>query len=416
MRPARRAAVVPAGLLATGMLLAGCTGMSGTPETPPVEIERTPTTAVEAPADVDPDGLRVPIQVEGVELVDPGWDTPPQSADGVALGLGRRDGALRFTAVAADGSALWSAGRPVSCTGYAVTTTSDGRALAVLTDTVAPDGDGSAGDTAGAVAATSATAYDLETGAEVWGPVRVPGPLVGPGLVFAAPSPEPVGASGPPVVLDAETGEPVTPDADVSVLGEYRGTVLTLEGSELVATATHDGAERWRVETAVHGWDPEAVEAATDPAPAPGTARLRTGEASEALVDLTDGSVLADGFTDVGVDTALDVAVSVDDAELRGTGADGEALWTASTGQETTVEGVSGALAYLRVGESLRVHNAVTGKVAEAYDPDGTGDLVVPVDVTDAGSIVLSDYSRYLLATTETAEDTAGEGTGTPAP
>ncbi|WP_278234887.1 hypothetical protein [Isoptericola sp. AK164] len=388
--PIRRGALL-AGPLTAALVLAGCTDDPATPDAATVPIERTPDTAVEAPPAVDTDGLRVPLQVDTVRLVDPGWDAAPQTADGIALGVDERDGLQRFTAVAADGEALWSAERPASGTGHAVTTTSAGRALAVLADTGA--------DTA--AESTTATAYDLRTGEPVWGPVDVPGPPAGPGLVFAESGSEPADAAGSRVVLDADTGEPVTLEADVSVLGEHRGTVLVRDGDEVVAR-TADGEARWRLDTADQGWEAGAVTASLEPSPGPGTVRLRTGEASEALVDLDDGTVLADGFTDVGVDPTTGTVVTVDADGLRGLDAAGTELWTTSTAQETTIEGVSGALVYLRVGDSLRAHNVVTGNVAEAYDPEGTGDLVAPVAVTDAGSIVLSDYSGYLLATTDT--------------
>ncbi|MDO8150989.1 hypothetical protein [Isoptericola sp. b408] len=381
----------PALVLTGALLLAGCADQPGPP---PVEIDRTPTSAVEAPAEVDPDGLRLPLQVDTVRIVDPGWDAVPQSADGITLGVGERDGLLRFTAVAADGEALWSADRPVSRTGYAVTTTPGGRALAVLTDSPAAD-ESEAG------VATSATAYDLSTGEQVWGPVDVPGPLVGPGLVFSAEPTEPMGTGDARVVLDAGTGQVLGQDDGATVLGEYRGTVVTRQGDDLVATDTA-GAESWRLDAAAQGWDPEALVAATEPAPGPGVVRVRTDDASEALVDLADGTVLADGFTDVGVDPTTGTVITVDVDEVRGLDAEGAELWTSSSGQETAVEGVSGALVYLRVGDSLRAHNVVTGNVAEAYDPEGTGDLVVPVLVTEDGSIALSDYEHHYLATTDT--------------
>ncbi|MEG3616717.1 hypothetical protein [Isoptericola haloaureus] len=384
--PTRRGALL-AGPLTAALVLAGCTDDPATPDAAPAPVERTPDTAVDAPPTVDTDALRVPLQVDAVRLVDPGWDAAPQTADGIALGVEDRDGLRRFTAVAADGEALWSAERPASSTGHAVTTTSAGRALAVLADTAAES--------------TTATAYDLRTGEPVWGPVDVPGPPSGPGLVFAASGSEPADAAGPRVVLDADTGETVPLEADVLVLGEHRGTVLVRDGDEVVAR-TADGEARWSLDTADQGWEAGAVTASPEPSPGPGTVRLRTGEASEALVDLDDGTVLADGFTDVGVDPTTGTLVTVDADGLRGLDAAGTELWTTSTTQETTIEGVSGALVYLRVGDSLRAHNVVTGNVAEAYDPEGTGDLVVPVAVTDASSIVLSDYSGYLLATTDT--------------
>src|SRR5690606_134129 len=119
---------------------------------------------------------RVPYNLWGMVAVDPGWDTLPQHADGVFLAPSEdEDGqALTFTAVDEEGTILWTAQRPLSSSDFTLTTDADGRALAVLTDVATTDD---------ALAGTPATAYDLHTGEEVWGPVTVPGPHYGPGVV-----------------------------------------------------------------------------------------------------------------------------------------------------------------------------------------------------------------------------------------
>lgn len=387
-----------AGLAAAGLLLAGCATPDAPPTEPAAEPDRIPTTDLGPLPEVEPGALRLPQQAGGAPVVDPGWDLTPQARDGLALGAAEQDGVLTFTAVGADGDALWSAQRPVSCTGFAVSTTSDGRAIAVLTDTATTDD---------AMAATTATAYDLRTGAEVWGPVDVPGPHQGPGLVFAPAASDGMGETQPRVALDPDTGQVAAHGDDgPAVVGEYDGTVLAREDGELVAHRAHDGRERWRLEIVDHEWDEEAVTAAPEALPAGEMARLSVGD-TDALVDLTDGEVLADGFTDVGIDPATRTVVSVDGTALRGTGPDGTELWSASAGAEVTIEAVSGALVYLRDGTSLRAHNVLTGNVAEAYAPQDEGDLVVPTPVPEAASLVLFDYSRYYLATSETVEPSA---------
>lgn len=140
--------------------------------------------------------MRLPTSFEELAVLDPGWDTDAQYADGVYLAAGEHDGVLEFTSVDVHGRVLWAVQRPASCTGFAVTTDADGRALAVLGDLQT---------SSDALAATTASAYDLTTGEHVWGPVEVRGPYQGPGLVFAAPPEGFMGETGPRVALDPTT-------------------------------------------------------------------------------------------------------------------------------------------------------------------------------------------------------------------
>ncbi len=58
---------------------------------------------------VDTSGLQLPTPFEELEVVDPGWTSTPQYADGVYLAAGERDGVLEFTAVDVYGDVLWAA-------------------------------------------------------------------------------------------------------------------------------------------------------------------------------------------------------------------------------------------------------------------------------------------------------------------
>lgn len=185
-----RPASIVALLTTTVMMLSAC-GF-GEPEP-----ERDPYAFEDPLPQVDVSQMRLPTSLEGLEVLDPDWATEPKYADGVYLAAGEREGLLEFTAVSVHGEVLWAAQRPASCTGFAVTTDDQGRALAVLTDTET---------TSDALAGTTATAYDLNSGEHVWGPVEVPGPHHGPGLVFAAPPPEYMGEGGPRVALSPSTG------------------------------------------------------------------------------------------------------------------------------------------------------------------------------------------------------------------
>ena len=71
----------------------------------------------------------------------------------------------------------------------------------------------------------TASAYDLATGDPVWGPVELPGPHAGPGLVFQAPPEGFMGESGEAVALDPSTGQRLDADGG-RALGEFAGTVV----------------------------------------------------------------------------------------------------------------------------------------------------------------------------------------------
>ncbi|MGO1833428.1 MAG: hypothetical protein ACTH0C_02025, partial [Actinomycetaceae bacterium] len=205
------------------------------------EVDREPRSAAHAPAEVDTEGLRMPLILGDAVLHDPGWSSAPQEHDGVYLAPATGSGTLEFRAVDSDGEALWTAERPLSCTGFTVSTGPDGEPIAVLTDT---------GTTDDTFAGVTATAYDLVTGAEVWGPVDVPGPYQGPGLVFAAPPEGPMGDTGRRTALDPRTGDPSVTEGEDDVdrvIGEYGGIVLTVAGETLGGAEAATGEVLWEV-------------------------------------------------------------------------------------------------------------------------------------------------------------------------
>ena len=99
-----------------------------------------------------------------------------QEADDVFLSLHEAESDLEFRAVDSDGTILWSAKRPRVCSGFLVSDSADGP-VAVLMDQQS----GSSGSLK-----TTASGFDLHTGENLWGPVEVPGPLLGSGLVSPA--------------------------------------------------------------------------------------------------------------------------------------------------------------------------------------------------------------------------------------
>ncbi|WP_110850613.1 hypothetical protein [Georgenia satyanarayanai] len=364
-------------LLAVAGLLAGCAG------DPPVETEPAVLEDRAAPSEeVHEDSL--PLALSGLPVLDPGWDQVPQELDGLLLGLDHpEDGEpLRFVAAREDGTLLWRAERPPSCTGFTLSRAGE-RTIAILND-VTPGRD--------TLSETSASAYDLATGELVWGPVDVPGPLQGPGAVFAAPAPRAaMGETGPRVVLDPATGEVVaSEDDDVTVVGEYAGVVLTATDGTLHA----DGAgTSWQLPLADLGTGPEPGALPGVQAP-PGTALLgEPGQALGVLVDLTTGEVLATGVRDAVTEPISGTLVTVEDGSLVGR-PDGE-RWERPT-EGLGLSAAGNLFAYLRSDSAVRAVNVVTGADAVAYD-DGVTEPAVPVLVTAGGATVVEGADVALV-------------------
>lgn len=372
--------------VAAVLVMVGC----GASEPEPV---RDPYPVTDPLPVVDTAQMRLPTAFEELEVVDPGWDTAAQYADGVYVAAGERDGVLEFTAVDVHGEVLWAAQRPASCTGFAVTIDAHGRALAVLGDLETTDN---------AVAATTATALELATGEQIWGPVDVPGPYQGPGLVFAAPPEGFMGQTGPRVALDPTTGQVAAAESGsdgLRIIGEYHGIVVVTHEEDLIARTTTDGTELWRIPLAEHDWTAASISAGVHPGPTDGLALISTSDADSALIDLHHGVVLNDTARDAAVDPTTGTLVILDAAGLHAYDADNQSLWSLSVHDETTITAIGGVFLYVREGGAIRVHNVVTGDVAQAYEPDGEGTIIVPSHITVNGAAVLLEANRELLAT-----------------
>ena len=116
---------------------------------------------------VDHAELRLPLEMSPMIVVDPGWTSTPLELDGIFLGYREESEHLRFLAVGEDGTLLWQADRPLTCTGFSLTRGADGAAVAVLAD---------AAPTEDALAMMTLTAYDLHSAQPHWGPVEHRGP------------------------------------------------------------------------------------------------------------------------------------------------------------------------------------------------------------------------------------------------
>src|SRR5699024_6951654 len=284
--------------------------------------------------------------------------------------------------------------RPLACAGFVVTRDADGRDLAVLTDAETSDDD---------LSVTTASAYDLGSGEPVWGPVEVPGPHTGPGLVFEAPPEGFMGDGGEAAVLDPTTGEPL--EGDGGVIGEFDGTVLRTAGVEVIAE-TGSGAE-WTSPLSELDADPSTLEAHAAAEAADGLALLDTGDGVGPLLDLASGDVLARDVHDAARDPSSGTTALLDGDGLTVLDDAGEEQLSMSVRAGTTVEAVVGSLVYLRDGDTVRVHNGMTGSLAQAYAQDGTGAVAVPGLVTEKGTGTLDAGARTVLATNRPAGDSA---------
>src|SRR5690625_1383608 len=117
--------------------------------------------AVESPAtEVDTAELRLPLQLADAPVLAPGWQTPPHYADDVFLSAADNDDVLTFRAVDTSGTVLWDTQRQRRCAGFTLTS-GPGPSYAVLSGV---------DDDVQGFGNTVASAYDLHTGAAVWGP------------------------------------------------------------------------------------------------------------------------------------------------------------------------------------------------------------------------------------------------------
>lgn len=378
----RRLLSALAGALIGAFALAGCSQA-------PDDFDRTPeqvTTELDA---VDASDLQLPLIIEPLELVEPGWDLPPKHLGAVFLSASTGEETLDFSAVDIHGSTLWQAKRPSGCTGFTVSVDADGTPLAVLTDSdSSTDCDED----------VTASAYDLETGEQEWGPVDVPGPMRGPGTVFAAEDAEPTEA----LTLDPATGEAVQDGAsDVRRLGEYRGTILSTDDKTLRAT----GEQSWELSLPDNGWNADELRAVPEADPGGDVIALDAGDGVGPVLDRETGELLDDDARGVAQDANTGAIVTLGKQGLTVIDDTGKNELPVSVPQSVELEATVGGLIYLREEGTLRVHNAMTGSLARGYPADGSGVVAVPGAFTPDGLGTVQAGDRTLLATDRVAED-----------
>ncbi len=379
-----------------GLTLAACTR-----EAPPAP-SATPTPRPPAAPEkvgkqgetVDPTTVRLPLEMTTQILVKPGWTARPLQLDGIFLGHEETAEGITLRAIREDGTVLWTAKRPATCTGYAVSP-SDKGPVAILADAM----------TSGkALARVAVTAYSLDGGEQLWGPVPVPGPQAAPGLVFAQPSKEPMGRGGPRVALEAGTGKVLVEESALKggqILAEHLGTVLHTQGENLVAVGAGQ-KELWRVPLP-QGIAAEKAHVPMTPDTTAPFMLLRGDGAAGALISLSDGAVLAEGVTQAAIDHEAETTVVTSGRTVRGIQADGEDPWAHEDPEELQLISAGGRLAYAARPEekTLVVLDSLQGLMVQPFDVDTKGPLGIPeVFTAEGGACVRVGADRVLVTTT----------------
>lgn len=372
--------------LVGALAIAGCTWEDSVSD---AAVDRTVQTENPAPEVVDVSDMNVPNSLVGLTVIDPNWITPAQYASGVYLGAKDLGEALEFTAISAAGEVLWSVERPRSCTGFAVAQTSDGRSIAVLLDIES---------TEDALSQNTATAYDLLTGETVWGPINVPGPYQGPGLVFASPPQDFMGESGPRVALNPDDGSVILDETSgPQILGDFSGTVLAADDGRLVAHSSSTSQQMWEIELADYQLDGQELRGFVDELAAENYALLSINSGPGPVLDLATGEVLIEWAVDIGEDPMTGALIVLDERGLHSFDAQKNLLWSQAVAEQTKLEAVGGVFAYLRSDDSVRALNVLTGAVAMAYVEGTPGPILVPAHLSPEGAGLLYDADGGLL-------------------
>lgn len=380
-RPVRAVAIGLAAVVVTA-----CAPMTA-PGAAPAHLDIAPRPVATPAAEAEGATPSLPPLFDDARVLDPGWDVPPQKEGGTYLALAAESDRIVFSAVSGQGTVLWTAERPVLCSAFLASKGDGGRSLAILMNV-------EAGVTT--FSDTSVSAYDLRTGEEVWGPVEVPGPHTGPGLVFAAPPQASMGDSGPRIALDPATGEVLADEAehsDLTILGEGDGILLLADSHRLVAR-TVDERELWYEPSDRLGLPADTPLSAAALAIDGDVALLGDPDTGAALIDLATGTVISDEARATMLDEHSGIRVILDDA-LHGVDPSGKPLWSHEAPGESTLVSVGHGDAYVAAPEGIRVLDTRTGAVRHVLPRD----TVVPMQITAAGAGIVGTYDQPLIVT-----------------
>src|SRR5699024_3730692 len=397
-------ATLPLGLF--GLAACGPEGDGADAPTAAPPVEHTePVTVGERAEVVEHTELRLPLEMTPMVVVDPGWTAVPLQLDGIFLGYREEEAHLRFLAVDQDGTVLWRADRPLSCTGYVLTRGPEGAPVAVLADLAeAAEGD---------FPAMTLTGYDLRTAEPLWGPVEALGPQAAPGLVHAAPTDQPMGEGGPRTALSGATGEPLLQEEDLAggrILGEQAGTAVHLAGSELRASGA-DGEELWSIPLPA-GIEPSRARLLGDIDPTTSFAVVSDQDSRGAVVDLADGRVIDRDAAAVARDHVLETTVVVSGSTVRGLEDDGTEKWSHEDAEPLELLCAGERLAYaVRPEEgTLVVLDTNRGVMVQPYDVDQEGPLAVPQRFSADSAAAVRVQEQLFLVTTEFDEEYGQRG------
>ena len=390
-RRAAAAMILPACLLALGSLTA-CSSIDADSESADPRPVHSPAETLR-PAETNGSGATSAAE-SGAGAIDPGWDVAAQEAEGVFLSLHEAESDLEFRAVDSDGTILWSAQRPRVCSGFLVSDSADGP-VAVLMDQQSESGDS---------LKTTASGFDLHTGDKLWGPVEVPGPLLGSGLVFAGPPEDFIGAGGPRTALDPASGaELAVEDGDSPrVLALLDGHLVLADGEELIGEDV-EGRRLWTRPLADLGLT--AAEARETPWEAVGDshALLGSGGGQHTLIDLRSGKTVASDIDGAGFDSRSRTLVT-SDSKLHGFDLDGTKLWDAPLDGDAELSAVGAGLVITESDsggaddDGMQTRSADDGQLLDAAEeaPE-SGDFGAPHHIADSGARLVGDPGSPLL-------------------
>lgn len=382
-----------AGPIAGVLVLTGCSTADNSDD-----FDRSPQQVNTDLDAADASDLQLPLITEPLELVEPEWNLPVAHLGGVFVSAQTREKRLNFSAVDIHGTILWKAQRPVGCTGFTVTVDNEDAPLAVLTDST------STNDCDDEV---TASAYDLETGEHKWGPVDVPGPLIGPGTVFAADGAHPAET----IALDPADGLAIDKTSDDQrYLGEYRGTILSIDGD--VLRATDGDQESWEIPLPGKGWSADELRAYPGEDVIESVIHLDAGDGSGPLLDQETGEILDDDAREVARDANTGAVVTRGEHGVSIIDESGKSDLPVSVSKSSNLDASVGGLIYLRDGRTLRVHNAATGSLARGYPANGSGIVAVPDSFTAEGLGTMKAGDRTLLATDRVVDDSGDSASG----
>ncbi|HJE76702.1 MAG TPA: PQQ-binding-like beta-propeller repeat protein, partial [Brevibacterium epidermidis] len=251
---------------------------------------------------------------------------------------------------------------------------------------------------------TTASGFDLHTGENLWGPVEVPGPLLGSGLVFAGPPEDFIGAGGPRTALDPASGaELAVEDGDSPrVLALLDGHLVLADGEELIGEDV-EGRRLWTRPLADLGLT--AAEARETPWEAVGDshALLGSGGGQHTLIDLRSGKTVASDIDGAGFDSRSRTLVT-SDSKLHGFDLDGTKRWDAPLDGDAELSAVGAGLVITESDpggaddDGMQTRSADDGQLLDAAEeaPE-SGDFGAPHHIADSGARLVGDPGSPLL-------------------